>query len=293
MKQKLVYYAVLMVAGLIWGAVFPITKIAVSSGHKPFGIIVWQMVIGITLSLTMILLRGQRLPSLRAHWRLFLGVSLLGTLAPNVFSYTASAHLPAGIISIIIALVPVFAMAIALLLGFEKPALIRLIGAGCGVGAILIMVGPKASLPEGTQVFYVVMAVAAPLLYGAEANFLTWIGNRGLGAFQIMLGSMVFGLVLAIPLALVSGQIFSPFRPWHGPEIAIVAGASMNWVAYVAYVWLIGRAGPVFSAQVAYLVTGWGVVISMVFLGETYSLWIWAAFALMLIGVGLVRPRDS
>ena len=27
----------------IWGAVFPITKVAVSTGHKPFGIMVWQM----------------------------------------------------------------------------------------------------------------------------------------------------------------------------------------------------------------------------------------------------------
>jgi len=49
----------------------------------------------------------------------------------------------------------------------------------------------------------------------------------------------------------------------------------------------------VFSSQVAYLVTGWGVLWSMLLLGEWYSIWVWMAFALMLVGITLVRPRDS
>jgi len=49
----------------------------------------------------------------------------------------------------------------------------------------------------------------------------------------------------------------------------------------------------VFSSQVSYLVTGWGIVWSMLFLGERYSLWVWAAFALMITGILLVRPRGQ
>lgn len=293
MNRSFHLYAVLIIAGAVWGAVFPITKIAVSTGYKPFGIIVWQMVIGIALSVTMIWFRKRRLPSVIQHWPLFLGIVILGTLAPNYFSYTASAELPAGIMSIVIALVPVFAMIIALIFGLEKASIVRLIGAGCGVAAIFLMIGPDAGLPDPTKVGFVILAIGAPLLYGAEANYLTWIGTRGLDAYQIMFGGMIYGLILSVPLTYFTGQEISPFQPWGAPEWAIVAGSVLNWAAYVAYIWLIARAGPVFASQVAYLVTGWGVIISMVFLGEVYSVWVWMAFALMLFGILLVRPRDS
>ena len=47
------------------------------------------------------------------------------------------------------------------------------------------------------------------------------------------------------------------------------------------------------ASQIAYLVTGFGVLWSMVLLGERYSLWVWAAFALMLLGVALVQPLSE
>ena len=54
---------------------------------------------------------------------------------------------------------------------------------------------------------------------------------------------------------------------------------------------MVGRAGPVFTGQVSYLVTGFGVLWAMLLLGERYSLWIWAAMGLMAIGLLLVQPR--
>ena len=52
-----------------------------------------------------------------------------------------------------------------------------------------------------------------------------------------------------------------------------------------------GRAGAVFAAQGAYIVTGFGVLWSMLLLGEVYSIWIWAAMALIFAGLFLVQPR--
>jgi drug/metabolite transporter (DMT)-like permease len=67
----------------------------------------------------------------------------------------------------------------------------------------------------------------------------------------------------------------------------------LNALAYAGYVWLVGRAGSLFASQVAYLVTGFGVLWSMILLGERYSAWVWAAFALMLVGVALVQPSGG
>lgn len=285
------YYAVLITMGAAWGAVFPITKIAVSTGYKPYGILVWQAVIGIVLSGGVTLARRRKLLFRRDYIGLFVGISILGSVAPNYFTYTASAQIPAGIISIVIALVPLFSMPMALALGFERLSALRVLGALCGALAIALLIGPQASLPDPSKIGFVFLALVAPFIYAGEGNFMTWYGARGLDAMQILFGASVVGLVISGPLALGLGQVITPFQPWHAPETAIFSAALLNWAAYVGFVWLIARAGPVFSSQVAYLVTGWGIIWSMLFLGERYSIWVWAAFGLMLLGILLVRPK--
>ena len=291
--KTLINYGTLVFMGLVWGAVFPITKIAVSTGYKPFGIMVWQMVIGVAFSAAFLLLRGKKLNFTRKNLPVYFGVAMLGTVLPNYFSYTASAELPAGIISILIALVPLFSMPVALAMGFERFNWLRLFGALSGAVALLLLTGPEASLPDPTKYVFVLIMAVAPLLYALEGNFLTYMGTRGLDATQTLFGATIVALVFSVPLALGLGQWIDPITPWGAPEWAIPAGAVLNITAYILYVWLIHRAGPVFSSQVAYLVTGWGVLISMVFLGETYSKWVWLAMGLMLLGVALVRPKKT
>ena len=71
----------------------------------------------------------------------------------------------------------------------------------------------------------------------------------------------------------------------------MVLGSLIHVFVYAGYVWLIGRAGAVFAGQVSYVVTGSGVLWAMLLLGESYSLWVWAALCIMLIGISQVRPR--
>ena len=70
----------------------------------------------------------------------------------------------------------------------------------------------------------------------------------------------------------------------------IVALSMFHAVAYTGYVWLVGKAGPVFSSQVAYIVTLSGMALSAIFLGENYSPYALASLALMLTGLMLLQP---
>ncbi len=297
MKGNRALYLILVLMGAAWGLVFTLTKIAVSSGYRPFGILVWQMVIMLVASVVLLRLRRMTFGLHHRHLLLYFGVAVLGTVFPNYFSYIAAAQLPAGILVIIVALVPLFAMLIALVIGYEKPSFLRLSGIGFGAMAVAVLVGPEASLPDPEKVGYVLLAMLMPLSYGAEGNFLTWIKTRGHlqlpDPVQILLGTSLFGLAMSLPAALIGGQFITPFQPWGLPEWAILAASLLNWGAYVGYVWLIGRAGPVFAAQVAYLVTGFGVVWAMLLLEESYSPYIWAALGLMMVGLFLVQPRNN
>ena len=291
--RNLHLYLVLLVMGATWGVTPVLMKTIVSTGYKPFGIVLWSTVISAVLSGLATYGRGRGLRISRRHFGLYLGISLIGAIVPNYFSYTGIAHLPAGIMAIIIALVPMFAMPIALLLGFEKPSAIRFMGTFLGALAIVLIVAPSTALPDSSKIIYVFIAMLAPLCYGAEGNFLVWYGARGLDPFQILFGASLVGVVIMLPLTFATGQYISPIKPWTAPEWAIVATAVISWGTYATYIWLIGKAGPVFSSQVAYTVTGFGVVWSMVLLNERYSIWVWAAFVLILIGVLLVQPRKT
>ena len=296
MKRSVGLYLALIGMGAAWGALFLVSKIAVSGGYKPFGIMVWQLAIGVVLSGILTRLRGRslapsRLVSRRYFW-LFFGVAMLGTVVPNYFSYTAVVHLPAGIMAIVIAMVPLFAMPIALLMGFERAAWIRFAGTGMGALGVMLLIGPGTNLPGVAQAIYVLVALGAPLAYAGEGNFIAWYGGRGLDPLQILFGACVLGELVALPLSLASGQFISPFHVWQAPDWAIVFSSAINWLTYAGYVWLIGRAGPVFAGQVAYLVTGFGMIWAMVLLDESYPVTVWGALALMFVGIFLVQPRD-
>ncbi len=74
---------------------------------------------------------------------------------------------------------------------------------------------------------------------------------------------------------------------------ALVAGSLVHVIVYAGYVWLVGRAGAVFSVQVSYLVTGFGLFWAWALLGEAFSNAIWLALGAMFTGMYLVQPRPK
>ena len=283
---------ILLLLGAGWGLTQPLTKIAVSEGYEPLGLIFWQMVIGAVAMGAFRVARGKPVGLPLRKWWFFLMIAGLGTILPNSFSYRAAVHLPAGVMSVVISLVPIFAFPIAMALGMDRFNWVRMGGLAAGLVGVVLLVGPD-SLPDSAMAIWVLVALVAPLCYGFEGNIVARWGPQGLGPGHVLFGASVLGAVVALPLAMMSGQFIDPRTPWNAPEFALVASSVIHVSVYTGYVWLVGQAGAVFAAQVAYLVTGSGVLWSMILLGERYSGWVWAALVLMLAGMFLVRPRDA
>ena len=282
----------LLIMGAGWGITLPLSKIAVSTGRQPLGLVFWQMVIGAVLLGAIVFVRGGRLALGRRQIALYLAIAFLGTILPNAASYRAAAHLPAGVMSIVIAMVPMFAFPIALALGQDRFSIARLVGLGLGLGGVALLVGPEASLPDRAMVAFIPLALIAPFFYGLEGNFVGKFGTAGLDPIEVLFGASVFGAVLSFPLALGFGHWLNPLGGFGAPESALVLSSIVHALVYAGYVWLVGRAGAVFAAQVSYLVTIFGVGWAMLILDEAYSGYIWGALGLMLLGMFLVQPRD-
>ena len=256
----------LLIMGAGWGITSPLSKIAVSTGHQPLGLVFWQMVIGAVLLGAIVFVRGGRLALGRRQITLYLAIAFLGTILPNAASYRAAAHLPAGVMSIVIAMVPMFAFPIALALGQDRFSIARVVGLGLGLGGVALLVGPEASLPDRAMVAFIPLALIAPFFYGLEGNFVGKFGTAGLDPIEVLFGASVFGAVLSFPLALGFGHWLNPLGGFGAPESALVLSSIVHALVYAGYVWLVGRAGAVFAAQVSYLVTIFGVGWAMLIL---------------------------
>lgn len=278
--------------GLAWGATGPFSKLAVSTGNHPMGITFWDVAIcAAALSLVLIVMR-KPLPLSPTYIVFYAMCGLLGTVLPNAFSYAAYVHLSVGVNVIILSLVPMMTMLLALPFRIEHAEPRRLAGLTLGFVAVLMIALPDTSLPDPSLAVWVLLPVAVALCYSGENVYMAIRRPPGIDPLQIITALSWAAMVILIPLVLISDAWVDIWR-WDPPEQAIVANAVLHVAAYTGFIWLIGHAGPVFAAQVGYIVTGSGVILGMIVYDERHSLWVWGALALIFVGLSLVKPRRA
>ena len=291
MTGRVGYIAMLVAMGLGWGATQPMGKIAVSTGHRQFGLIFWQLVVGVLLLGAILIVQRKTIPVTKDTLGFAVIVALIGTIIPNSTFYYSVVHLPSGIMSILISTVPLMAFPVAMMLGMDRFSAGRLVGILFGLAGVALIALPSAGLPDAGMAAYLPIAMIGPLFYAVEGNYVAKFGTAGMDAVQAMCLASIIGAVIMLPVAVGSGQWIDPTAPWGRAEWALVLGSAVHTMCYCAYVWLAGRAGAVFAAQCSYIVTGTGVIWAMLILGERFSGWVWAALAVMLLGLFLVQPR--
>lgn len=285
------YAVILALIGIGWGSTQPLGKIAASTGHQPFGLIFWQLAVCVAVLGFLTVVRGKGLPLTRKALEFYVVVAFLGTLIPNYTFYLSVARLPSGIMSIIIATIPLIAFPMAMALGMDRFSMRRAIGILLGLSGVLLIALPKTSLPDRAMLAVLPIALIGPLFYAMENTYVAARGTGEMDAIQAMFGSSLVGLILCVPVMLALGHWFAMPLPPGRAEWALIGSSALHALLYASFVWLAARAGAVFASQSAYLTTVSGIVWAMVLLGERFSLWVWAAAVLMICGLALVQPR--
>jgi drug/metabolite transporter (DMT)-like permease len=292
-KPNVRLIAALVLIGAVWALTFPLTKIAVLGGYRNFGIIFWSSIIAVIILGGVVALRGLKLPLHRGALGRYAFVAFFGTILSSALSYTAAEHLPAGVISVCMSIIPMVSLPLAIAVGLDRATWGRVLGLALGLLGVLLMTLPETSLPDPAKAIFIPLALLAVLCYAIEGVGLGRIGRAGLDPIQLLLGASVVTSIVTLPIAVVTGTFFIPPWPFGTAEAAVMLSGLANAVAYVGFVWMVGRGGAVYASQVAYVVTGFGVVWSMVLVGEAYSLWVWSALAVIFAGLFLTQPRPA
>jgi drug/metabolite transporter (DMT)-like permease len=279
----------LFALGLGFGVSFTLNKLATTNGVPFIPYVFWQSA-GAALLLVVAALGLRQLPAVTgAHIRIYVVMALLNVAIPYlVLSYVAP-KLPAGLLPIGLALVPGVIYLMALALRQERFGVLRFGGICLGLVGVLVILLPKASLPEPDMVGWLALSLVATLAFSLRAVLVPLMRPPATTSLSLACGLLIAATIIMLAIMAASGEWWAfegDFGIGHG---ATVAGMFNNALILVLIFTVIRMSGPVFFGAVNYISMLVGVALGMLVFGEQHSLWVWLAIALVLVGLYLVN----
>ena len=271
------YFVQLVGLSALWGSSFMLTRIAVPTLGP-------NLVAGLRMAMATLVLaicmRAARQPWPLAQWREMLLLGALAVAGPHFFYSWSALELPAAygaLLSVTAVLFGAFASAT-----MKEEALTPVKMAGCLMGfvgaALVVQLGPINPTP--LLVLSAVGCVAGASLSGTSTPFLKRATTR-LEPLAITAGMHAAGAVLLLPGALYD----LPRAQFTLSALAgvLVMGTMTSGMAYWMYMRIMRHVPPVAALSSTFLVTGFGVLFSILFLGEATGPGLYAGGALIVL----------
>ncbi len=288
-----VNFLILIILGLGWGLSFTLGKIAITAGGTPIGLTFWQSLFSGLILLAYVFFRHGKIIIPKIMFLPIVIITFLSVVIPNIIFYACVEHLDAGVLSISVSVIPLFTYLIAMGLRMDKFKVRRVIGLITGFCALLILILPENSLPDKRDIPWVLLALNCALCYALENIYIDRLALQNFGPIRLVCAVSFVSAIITFLLSLVMDQFFI-LQPTNLHLFISTLGLGfISATAYSIFIYLIGRAGSVFSSQVGYLVTFFGVVWGIIILGESHSVFVWISLAMIMMGIFLVQPKQT
>ena len=286
-------FLILIILGLGWGLSFTLGKIAITAGGTPIGLTFWQSLFSGLILLAYVFFRHGKIIIPKKMFLPIVIITFLSVVIPNIIFYACVEHLDAGVLSISVSVIPLFTYLIAMGLRMDKFKVRRVIGLITGFCALLILILPENSLPDKRDIPWVLPALNCALCYALENIYIDRLALQNFGPIRLVCAVSFVSAIITFLLSLVMDQFFI-LQPTNLHLFISTLGLGfISATAYSIFIYLIGRAGSVFSSQVGYLVTFFGVVWGIIILGESHSVFVWISLAMIMMGIFLVQPKQN
>jgi len=267
------------VLGAIWGASFLFMRIAAPQ-FGPFALVEVRLALG-ALVLMPFLWRARSAFPLRLWPKLAL-IGAINSAVPFLLFAWAAERAPAGVGAICNAMTVLFTALVGALFFGERIGLARSLTLVVGFAGVVVLASGRTG---GADIGLAVAAGAgAALLYGVGIN-LVRRHLAGLAPAAVASATLTCAALLVLPFALAQWPQ-GAITPQAWGSVALL-GVLCTGLAFVMYYRLIARVGASRASTVTYLVPLFGVAWAWWLLGETPSLRMLIAAALILGSVAM------
>ena len=276
----------LLIVSILWGGSFLFLRLLVIDGLEPLQIVSIRMILAAIFIAPFFMLKMKKY-SFYDHGFSILLIGILNTALPfTLFSY-ASLSLGAGSLSILQATVPILTALILFSLYRGEFSYFKLIGVLIGLFGLFFLVGPSGNL----DLFSSMLCVIASLSYAIAGVYLSKTPARMSNSF-IGMGSIIVGAI-----------VLSPFLFFYSDRIYEIS--SISWLylgllgvintslAYVLFIKLIKRIGPINASFVTYLVPVSSIFLGIVVLDEILTTSMIIGTALIFLGVFFANKQKA
>jgi len=279
----------LLVLGFCFGVSFVLNKFATTNGVPFIPYVFWQT-IGAALILGVAAAGLRQLPAVTgAHLRIYVVMALLNVAIPYVVLAYVADKLPASLLPIGLALVPGVIYVMALGLRLEQFGWLRFAGIGLGLAGVMLILLPKASLPEPGMAGWLALSLLATLSFSLRAVLVPLMRPPATPSLSLACGLLIAASAIMLVIMAATGQWWAfdgEFGMGHGMVLAAMVN---NALLLVLIFEIIRIAGPVFFGGINYVSMLIGVVLGVVIFDESHTMWVWLAIALVLVGLYLVN----
>nr|WP_315192337.1 DMT family transporter [uncultured Albidiferax sp.] len=276
------YFVQLVALSALWGSSFMLTRLAVPTLGP-------NLVAGLRMAMATLVLgtimRVARQPWPWAQWREMFLLGALAVAGPHFFYSWSSLELPAAYGSLLSVTAVLFGAFISAYMKEETLTPVKLAGCllGFGGAALVVQLGPVSPTP--LLVLSALGCVAGASLSGMSTPFLKRATTR-LEPLAITAGMHATGALLLLPGALYD----LPRAHFTLPALAgvVLMGTTTSGMAYWMYMRIMRHVPPVAALSSTFLVTGFGVLFSIIFLGEATGPGLYAGGALIVLASMMV-----
>lgn len=283
-RRGLILFATL---GVIWGIPYLFIKIAVTE-LSPEMLVLARSALAAALLLPIAARRGALRPVLR-RWKPLLAFSVLEIVLPWYFLGAAEKTLPSSTTGLLLATIPLVAIAIAFLMG-RRDRLTALNGLGIVIGMLGVSAIVGLDL-GGSDLGAVAMLGVVVIGYAMGPAILArWMHDLpGLGVIAV---ALAISAVIYLPVVAITGGWPTAVPSTTVIVSVVVLAVVCSAIAFLVMFALVAEIGPIRMTAITYVNPAVAVVAGALVLSEPVTVWTVVGFVLILVGCAFVTQPD-
>ena len=288
-NSRVTVIAAWCLACVLWSGTFVFIRTGVSD-VAPFTFAAARLLLALAVLTPIVVASGDRARWTRDDVIQVAGAGVLLLGVNYLLVYGGAQYVPSGLVAIILASTPVFALGFGALLGTETVTVRKVTAVSCGLAGVIAIFGTEARLSNRAALAGTVALVAsAACVAGAYA----WMKGRSRRLAPMSMAAIQCATGLVV-LAAVAWLFEDPLRASWSPRALIALGylaIGGSVVAFWLNYWLLARLDPSVMLMMGVAEVPLAIAIGAVVLGERLPAGTLAGAAFILVGVLLSIAR--